>query len=164
GPGGSREGRRPRRSRAVAGRRHRRGAARRAGRGRRAVPGPARAAGPPRAGPPRIPAGDAGASGAAGPAGRRRGAAADRAGAGRRAARQVTRAHPERPARLAAGEYPQQTETELAASAVSLLPRGAAELAHDCSCLDWPGPCRHVSALLYVLVEAVDDRPALLLT
>ena len=47
---------------------------------------------------------------------------------------------------------------------MSLLPRGATELSHDCSCLDWPGPCRHVSALLYVLVEAVDENPLLLLT
>ncbi|MDN5900280.1 MAG: SWIM zinc finger family protein, partial [Brachybacterium sp.] len=77
---------------------------------------------------------------------------------------QVAQAHPELPARLAAGEYPQQIEEELAASVVSLLPRDASELSHDCSCLDWPGPCRHVSALLYVLVEAVDDRPLLLLT
>lgn len=77
---------------------------------------------------------------------------------------QVARAHPELPARLASGEYPQQIEAELSASEVSLLPRDAAELTHDCSCLDWPGPCRHVSALLYVLVEAVDERPLLLLT
>ncbi|HEX7349515.1 SWIM zinc finger family protein [Brachybacterium sp.] len=77
---------------------------------------------------------------------------------------QVARTHPELPARLASGEYPQQIEAELAASEVSLLPRNAAELTHDCSCLDWPGPCRHVSALLYVLVEAVDERPLLLLT
>lgn len=82
----------------------------------------------------------------------------------RRAFLQVARAHPELPARLAAGEYPQQIEIELAASMVSLLPRDGAELSHDCSCLDWPGPCRHVLALLYVLVEAVDDRPLLLLT
>lgn len=76
----------------------------------------------------------------------------------------VARAHPELPARLAAGEYPQQIEKELAEHEVSLLPRGASELSHDCSCLDWPGPCRHVAALLYVLVEAVDARPAELLT
>lgn len=75
----------------------------------------------------------------------------------------VARAHPELPARLSAGEYPQQIEAELVASAVSLLPRDASELSHDCSCLDWPGPCRHVSALLYVLVEAVDERPLELL-
>ena len=76
----------------------------------------------------------------------------------------IARAHPELPARLAAGGYPEQIEAELAPSLLSLLPRDASELSHDCSCLDWPGPCRHVSALLYVLVEAVDDRPALLLT
>lgn len=82
----------------------------------------------------------------------------------RRAFLAVARAHPELPARLAAGEYPQQIEAELAASEVSLLPRDASELSHDCSCLDWPGPCRHVSALLYVLVEAVDEHPLHLLT
>lgn len=82
----------------------------------------------------------------------------------RLAVQQIARAHPELPARLAAGEYPQQIERELAASEISLLPRDGMELGHDCSCLDWPGPCRHVSALLYVLVEAVDEQPLLLLT
>lgn len=77
---------------------------------------------------------------------------------------QVARARPELPARMAGGNYPQEVEAELARSEVSLLPRSAAELTHDCSCLDWPGPCRHVAALLYVLVEAVDERPVLLLT
>lgn len=76
----------------------------------------------------------------------------------------VARPRPELPARLAAGQYPQEIEGELARSEVSLLPRGASELSHDCSCLDWPGPCRHVAALSYVLVEAVDERPIHLLT
>ena len=76
----------------------------------------------------------------------------------------VARAHPELPATLAAGEYPQLVEKELSAHEVSLLPRGASELSHDCSCLDWPGPCRHVAALAYVLVEAVDEKPLSLLT
>lgn len=76
----------------------------------------------------------------------------------------VARAHPELPARLAAGTYPSEIEAELAPSALSLLPRDASELSHDCSCLDWPGPCRHVSALVYVLVEAVDEHPVHLLT
>ncbi|WP_114853329.1 SWIM zinc finger family protein [Brachybacterium sp. YJGR34] len=75
----------------------------------------------------------------------------------------VAHAHPELPARLASGEYPRDVETELARSALSLLPREASELTHDCSCLDWPGPCRHVAALVYVLVEAVDAEPVLLL-
>ena len=76
----------------------------------------------------------------------------------------VAHASPELPARLASGEYPQSVEGELARSEVSLLPRGASELSHDCSCLDWPGPCRHVAALSYVLVEAVDEHPVHLLT
>src|SRR5690606_23290149 len=82
----------------------------------------------------------------------------------RQAFQQVARARPELPARMAGGNYPQEVEAELARSEVSLLPRSGAELSHDCSCLDWPGPCRHVAALLYVLVEAVDERPVLLLT
>lgn len=77
---------------------------------------------------------------------------------------EVARAHPELSALLAAGEYPQGIERELARSEVSLLPRGPSELTHDCSCLDWPGPCRHVAALSYVLVEAVDEHPLELLT
>lgn len=77
---------------------------------------------------------------------------------------EVARAHPELPALLAAGEYPQAIEGELARHEVSLLPRGASELSHDCSCLDWPGPCRHVAALAYVLVEAADEDPLALLT
>lgn len=77
---------------------------------------------------------------------------------------QVARAHPELPARLAAGVYPVEIEKELARHEVSLLPRGAADLSHDCSCLDWPGPCRHVAALAYVLVEAVDEAPLHLLS
>lgn len=76
----------------------------------------------------------------------------------------VAAEHPELPARLAAGQYPQEIEQELSRSATSLLPRDAAELTHDCSCLDWPGPCRHVAALVYVLVEAVDEHPQHLLT
>lgn len=76
----------------------------------------------------------------------------------------VARARPELPARLAAGTYPSEIEAELAPAELSLLPRDASELSHDCSCLDWPGPCRHVSALVYVLVEAVDEHPVHLLT
>jgi uncharacterized Zn finger protein len=76
----------------------------------------------------------------------------------------IARARPELPVRLAAGHYPEQFEAELAPAMLSLLPRDASELSHDCSCLDWPGPCRHVSALVYVLVEAVDEHPLHLLT
>lgn len=84
--------------------------------------------------------------------------------ADRQAYLSVARAVPGLPAMMAAGTYPEQVEREAAASEVSLLPRGASGMSHDCSCLDWPGPCRHVAALAYVLVEAVDEHPLHLLT
>lgn len=76
----------------------------------------------------------------------------------------VASAHPDLPARLAAGELPVLVERELEAHEVSLLPRSVTELWHDCSCEDWPGPCEHVAALTYVLVEALDEEPVHLLT
>lgn len=72
--------------------------------------------------------------------------------------------HPELPARLVAGELPTDVARELEAEEIALVPRGAADLTHDCSCHDWPGPCTHVAALAYVLVEAVDEDPTALLT
>ncbi|MFC0672862.1 SWIM zinc finger family protein [Brachybacterium hainanense] len=64
--------------------------------------------------------------------------------------------------RLAAGEYPEEFEKALGAEDMSLLPVEVRDASFDCSCLDWPGPCEHVSALLYVLVEAVEEDPLLL--
>ncbi len=76
----------------------------------------------------------------------------------------IAHAHPELPARLVAGQFPADVAAELEAEEISLLPRGIEELSHDCSCHDWPGPCVHVAALVYVLVEAVDADPTVLLT
>lgn len=76
----------------------------------------------------------------------------------------ITRASPALPARMMAGEYPREIEAALAEHEVSLLPAAASDVWHDCSCLDWPGPCRHVAALAYVLVEAVEEHPVHLLT
>lgn len=70
---------------------------------------------------------------------------------------------PDLPARLAAGEYPERVEQQLLEQEVSLIPSGAAQVSHDCTCLDWPGPCVHVQALAAVLVEAVEEEPVLLL-
>lgn len=75
----------------------------------------------------------------------------------------IARAHPELPTRLVAGQFPDDVAAELEAEEISLLPRGVEELSHDCSCHDWPGPCVHVAALAYVLVEAVDADPTVLL-
>lgn len=82
----------------------------------------------------------------------------------REALLRIARAHPELPARLVAGELPADVVGELEAEEIALVPRGAADLTHDCSCHDWPGPCTHVAALAYVLVEAADEDPTALLT
>lgn len=74
------------------------------------------------------------------------------------------RTHPELPALLTSGSYPQPIEAELDAHMATLLPASACEVTHDCTCLDWPGPCVHVAALAYVLVEAIDEAPVHLLT
>ncbi|MCG7309371.1 hypothetical protein [Brachybacterium sp. ACRRE] len=74
------------------------------------------------------------------------------------------RAHPELPALLSSGTYPQAVESELDAHMATLLPGSASEVTHDCTCLDWPGPCVHVAALACVLVEAIDEAPVHLLT
>ncbi|WP_341854395.1 hypothetical protein [Brachybacterium sp. GPGPB12] len=77
---------------------------------------------------------------------------------------QVARAHPERPRGWRPAPIPNRSRPSSPPRCSRSLPRDAAELSHDCDCLDWPGPCRHVSALVYVLVEAVDEHPVHLLT
>ncbi len=37
------------------------------------------------------------------------------------------------------------------------------ELEMTCGCPDWGNPCKHVSAVLYLLAEAFDDDPFLVL-
>lgn len=81
-----------------------------------------------------------------------------------RAVAQLVREHPDLPARMVGGDYPEQIEQELARQEISLVPSGPGDIAYDCACLDWPGPCRHVCALVYVLVEAVEENPSHLLT
>lgn len=76
----------------------------------------------------------------------------------------ITAGYPELPAQLAAGTFPEEVGRALAEQEIALLPRGVTELWHDCSCGQWPGPCAHVAALAYVLVEAVDERPVHVLT
>ena len=43
------------------------------------------------------------------------------------------------------------------------LPLFPSELEMQCSCPDWAVPCKHASAVLYVLAEAFDDDPFLVL-
>ncbi|MEU8246238.1 SWIM zinc finger family protein [Nonomuraea sp. NPDC048916] len=63
-------------------------------------------------------------------------------------------------AKLLAGEMPAEIEEVFAALGVDLFPR---DLDMDCSCPDWGFPCKHLSAVLYLLAESFDDDPFLVL-
>jgi uncharacterized Zn finger protein len=63
-------------------------------------------------------------------------------------------------ARLLAGEMPPEIEELFAAMGIDLFPR---DLDMDCSCPDWGFPCKHLSAVLYLLAESFDDDPFLVL-
>ena len=63
-------------------------------------------------------------------------------------------------AALLAGEIPHELVELFEELELPLFP---AELAMECSCPDWGKPCKHLSAVLYVLAEAFDDDPFLVL-
>jgi uncharacterized Zn finger protein len=66
-------------------------------------------------------------------------------------------------AALLAGELPPEIEDVFAACGTPLFPTAAAELGMECSCPDWSVPCKHVAAVCYVLAEAFDADPFLVL-
>ncbi|SNT57083.1 Uncharacterized conserved protein, contains Zn finger domain [Asanoa hainanensis] len=63
-------------------------------------------------------------------------------------------------AKLLAGEMPTQIVAVFDDLRLPLFP---AELDMKCSCPDWGFPCKHLSAVLYLLAEAFDDDPFLVL-
>lgn len=63
-------------------------------------------------------------------------------------------------ATLLAGEMPTEIEEVFAAAGHPLFPD---EFDMECSCPDWGFPCKHLSAVLYLLAEAFDDDPFLVL-
>ena len=63
-------------------------------------------------------------------------------------------------ASLLAGQMPHEIEELFASLGLPLFPSA---LDMDCSCPDWSRPCKHLSALLYVLAEAFDSDPFLVL-
>ncbi|GAA2694900.1 SWIM zinc finger family protein [Actinoplanes palleronii] len=63
-------------------------------------------------------------------------------------------------AALLAGEMPREIVELFTDLGLPLFP---SELNIDCSCPDWGIPCKHGSAALYVLAEAFDDDPFLVL-
>jgi uncharacterized Zn finger protein len=81
-------------------------------------------------------------------------------------------------AQLLAGEMPPEIEDVFAGCGLPLFPDrapvpgtrsrsgkdgGHGDLDMGCSCPDWGFPCKHLSAVLYVLAEAFDDDPFLVL-
>jgi uncharacterized Zn finger protein len=66
-------------------------------------------------------------------------------------------------ARLLAGEMPPEIEWVFAELGLALFPGTAEELHMMCSCPDWGDPCKHAAAVLYLLAEAFDDDPFLIL-
>ncbi len=66
-------------------------------------------------------------------------------------------------ARLLAGEMPDEIEDVFTACGTPLFPRSARDLDMSCSCPDWGMPCKHLAATCYVLAEAFDEDPFLML-
>lgn len=64
---------------------------------------------------------------------------------------------------LLAGEMPHKIEEAFAGSSGSLFPASAADLDTACSCPDWENPCKHIAAVFFLLAEAFDDDPFLIL-
>lgn len=66
-------------------------------------------------------------------------------------------------AKLLAGEVPPELEELFAAAGAPLFPGSASELDQECSCPDWGVPCKHLAATFYLLAEAFDTDPFLVL-
>ncbi|MPV51259.1 hypothetical protein GCG21_14840 [Pseudactinotalea sp. HY160] len=66
-------------------------------------------------------------------------------------------------AKLLAGEMPPDIEEVFAAAELPLFPANARDLSMDCSCPDVAVPCKHLAATFYLLAEAFDTDPFLVL-
>jgi uncharacterized Zn finger protein len=66
-------------------------------------------------------------------------------------------------ARLLAGEMPPEIEQVFGEFGIPLFPESARDLHIMCSCPDYGEPCKHAAAALYLLAEAFDDDPFLIL-
>lgn len=66
-------------------------------------------------------------------------------------------------AALLSGEMPRDVEQAFAAAELSLFPTRRGDLRSECSCPDPANPCKHVAATYYILAEAFDIDPFLVL-
>jgi len=62
-------------------------------------------------------------------------------------------------AQLLAGELPPELEQVFAAAGAPLFPQRQLDLQMSCSCPDYEVPCKHLSAVFYLLAERFDDDP-----
>jgi len=62
-------------------------------------------------------------------------------------------------AHLLAGELPPELEQVFTAAGAPLFPRRQSDLQMSCSCPDYEVPCKHLSAVFYLLAERFDDDP-----
>jgi len=65
--------------------------------------------------------------------------------------------------RLLSGELPPEIEAVLAEVGVPLFPQQRRDLITDCTCPDWSDPCKHIAAVHFLLAEAFDQDPFLVL-
>jgi uncharacterized Zn finger protein len=66
-------------------------------------------------------------------------------------------------AKLLAGEVPPELEEIVADAGSPLFTRSVNELDQRCTCPDWEVPCKHLAATFYLLAEAFDSDPFLIL-
>ena len=66
-------------------------------------------------------------------------------------------------AKLLAGEVPPELEDLFGAAGAPLFPRTVSDLDQRCSGPDWEVPCKHLAATFYLLAEAFDADPFLVL-
>lgn len=66
-------------------------------------------------------------------------------------------------AKLLAGEVPPELEGLFGDAGAPLFPRTVNELDQRCTCPDREVPCKHLAATFYLLAEAFDDDPFLIL-
>ncbi len=66
------------------------------------------------------------------------------------------------PARIAAGDLPDDLIERLGKKGVSLVPRSWAEMERSCTCPDYGDPCKHQAAVYYLLAQEIDRDPLVL--
>jgi uncharacterized Zn finger protein len=66
-------------------------------------------------------------------------------------------------ATLLSGEMPHDIEEVFKTCKLALFPTARGDLISECSCPDYANPCKHVAATYYILAEAFDEDPFLIL-